>query len=139
MAPVILRGERIVDKILMEFDYMYKNTVCATVYIFQKLKIVVKNKTDNILFKPFGAWSDQVNINDVYDLFESRCVPRTRFNIQQILDSMGLQEYDPNAIIHITHGVQVDDMFWIRFASERGHVTWEDLIEQFHLDFRKAR
>ena len=40
---------------------------------------------------------------------EERCVPRTRANIWELLDMMGLHGYDPFAIFKITGGQMASD------------------------------
>lgn len=114
------------QEVIMEFDYMMKDTVCSTVKLYRGGRVEVADFTDVIVKRPFGVWGDRATVKDIGDLFEFRCFPRTRANCKELLADIGLEEYNPRSIIAVTHGVMADDLFWIRFANER-HLTWEDV------------
>lgn len=44
---------------------------------------------------------------------------------RELLRLGGFSFYDPYQIVQKTHGVMVDDCFWIRFDGE--NLTWEDV------------
>lgn len=44
---------------------------------------------------------------------------------RELLRLGGLSFYDPYQIVQKTHGVMVDDCYWIRFDGE--NLTWEDV------------
>jgi len=44
---------------------------------------------------------------------EDRCVPRTRYNIDEILKDMGMTEYNPFEFVKRTQGRMADDKEWI--------------------------
>lgn len=66
----------------------------------------------------FGFKSDTVTLQQFYAWAETRCCPPTRPDIQEVLASFGLKEYDALAIVKQTKGVLpgVDD-FWIDFTK----------------------
>ena len=97
------------------FDYMLDGTVCSVVYVYQDGSVVVDDKTEYIVERPFGSWGSEATIEDVEKLFESRCFPRTRGNCKQILKSGGIDFYNPIEIVRKTEGRMTDDSFWIRF------------------------
>lgn len=111
--------EGCVDRMhVIEFDYMYKNTVMSHVIAdYGANKVKVTNYTDDIIFTPFG-----VNMNPTIDDFEafleSRCFPRERRNCKQLLDDLGLINYSPILIVMKTHGRQLEDYCWIKFKGE---------------------
>lgn len=51
--------------------------------------------------------------------FESRCFPRTRDNVQKLLQDLGLEYYDPYLICLKTNGRMTNDHFWIRFKGDK--------------------
>lgn len=106
----------------MKFEYMYMDEVCAEVE-FTKDTVSVKNYTDIMVHRPFG-YVENVTMADLEDFFEDRCVPRTRYNIREIL-SEKLYGYEPILIVKDTHGVMADDCFWIRFEGE--DLKWDDV------------
>lgn len=97
------------------FDYMCKDELCSTVTVYQDGTVDVKDYTDEIIKLPFGSWGNEAELKDVEEFFESRCFPRTRANCKQILESGGLQFYNPIEICRKTQGRLMEDLFWINF------------------------
>lgn len=58
----------------------------------------------------------------------TRVVPPERANIRQILNALGLKEYNIYNLLEKTHGVKVDDFIWLKFdhVPDDGK-TWNDL------------
>lgn len=111
------------DKTL-EFDYMYKDEVCTHVFVnFTKQEIKVQQYGDTPIKSVF--WKMPQTMENLFVFFEYRCFERTRCNKKQILEEMGLSEYEPLAICKITHGYLTSDCFWIRFAGE--NLCYEDI------------
>jgi len=80
-------------------------------------KVTVINYTDNLINRPFGS-IESPTMADLENFLEGRCFPKARANCQQLLLEMGLEHYDPLAIIMKTHGRQWDDYNWILFDGE---------------------
>ena len=108
---------------MYSFEYLDKDTVLAKVYIDGDT-VVVENYTNDVIDKPFGN-CENPTIDNVKELFLERCFPETRVNAKQILRSMGIDYYDPYRIIRKTHGVLIEDCYWIRFSDE--DVCWKDV------------
>ena len=98
----------------VRLTYMNKQFPCTVIdadYLNKKIKI--QNRTDDLLHRAFGvnespSWSD-------YEAFlESRCFPRSRQNLKELLSDMGLDSYDPLQIIEKTQGRTYDDFQWIK-------------------------
>lgn len=111
-----------------EFDYMREDSVMTRVEVTDLKDIVIENYTDNIAWRFFGVY-EKPTIPMLYHFIEERCVPRTRVNINDLLKCMGLSEYNPYDIVRITHGVMVDDCYWLRFPEERGKLTYRELLK----------
>lgn len=76
-----------------------------------------KNYTDRLLFTVFG-WIKDPTWQDVLDFFESRCFPRDRADIQEILHHLHLKEYDPEALVRHYEGRFASDDCWIEFVED---------------------
>lgn len=60
-----------------------------------------------------------ISICDVIKFLETRCVPKTRENIEELLSKKyHLKEYSSIGICKQTHGVSNNDNIWLRFNSE---------------------
>lgn len=111
---------------MLEFDYMYKDRVCTHV-VHDGRNITIDNKIEDKdnFYKAFGGLKE-VTPNDLYELFESRCFPRSRVNCEELLQDLGLTEYNPVEIVRRTHGLMYCDYFWIRF-KEDGNLSYRDI------------
>ena len=101
----------------MKFKYMHRNDCMADVELDAKNKVTVINKTDVIINRPFGI-NEKPTLKDLDVFFEERCFPKARANCKQLLNDLGLDFYDPLAIVVKTHGRQWDDYNWIKFEGE---------------------
>ncbi len=59
-------------------------------------------------------------------ILELRCFEKGRADIPQILDRLGLNEYNPQELIRKTHGVSHNDYIWFRFPGEK--LTAKDVL-----------
>lgn len=59
-----------------------------------------------------------VTIKDWTKFVELRCVPRTRMDIDRILEKYDLISYNAFAMIRKNHGRSVSDYIWIKFDGE---------------------
>lgn len=107
-----------------ECDVMHRDTVCTHIKVFSDLSVEFENYTDDYLLCAFGR-AEAADAEMLLDLFEDRCFSRNRADCREILDMMGLKEYDPLDIVRITHGALVDDFTWIRFPGDT--VTWSEI------------
>jgi hypothetical protein len=82
----------------------------------------------NISLMPisFDNLNYTVPFTDVEKFLETRCVPRTRVDIANLLrKKYKLREYNALAIVKQTHGVSMNDYIWIKFEGEDSSVTFE--------------
>ena len=61
-----------------------------------------------------------IEINNVIKFLETRCVPKTRDGIQELLRrKYKMKEYSALGICRQTHGVMYNDFLWIKFNDEQ--------------------
>ena len=83
--------------------------LCGIIYADYTTKTFeYENFTEDFLYKPFGN-NENPGWDDLQLLLESRCVPKTRRDIDDILDFLGLKEYNPLEILKITKGELLSD------------------------------
>lgn len=118
--PTIYRylgAERRMDTdpdVVMRMKYMHRDTLCSMIDIdFKHKKIYVTNQTDKILLRAFGVVTEPT-WEDFQEFLESRCFPRTRAGLKDILRDLDLDSYDPLQIIEKTRGRMAEDHQWIQ-------------------------
>lgn len=104
------------------FDVMYKTEKCATVDIINNVAHI-KKYSPNPIHCMFNQ--DNIPVFKVLERLESRCWPRDRQNIQELLAHIGLTEYNILGIIRKTHGLMRNDYTWIRFSDE--NISYNDI------------
>ena len=100
----------------LRMTYMYQQRPCTVIDVdFLNQKIMIKNKTNDILHRAFGMVE-----NPTWDDFEwflrDRCFPATRGNVKDILKELQLTDYDPLQIVEKTKGRTAEDDMWLKFA-----------------------
>lgn len=103
----------------MVIKFYNGNILETTINVDYKTQAIqIENHTDDIIHLAFG-----VNTNptweDFEDFLEDRCPPRSRQNIKEILQHLGVQSYDPIAIIEKTEGRMAEDKSWMELDWER--------------------
>ena len=98
---------------LLEIRYYNGDDLCTLIYADKTVRdLRADNQTDNLVKTAFGknilpSWAD-------LDAFlEERCIPRDRAGLREYLETLGLDEYDPLAIIQKTHGRMAEDDQWM--------------------------
>ena len=98
---------------LMEIRYYNDDTLCTLIYADKTaLDLCAENYTDNLVKTAFGknslpTWAD------LEAFLEERCIPRQRAGLREYLEALGLDEYDPLAIIQKTKGRMAEDDQWM--------------------------
>lgn len=100
----------------MKFKYIKSNgeLIAEVSFTWCPPKVEVINYTDDKFIRPFGSIK-KPTIEDLEWFLEDRCFPRTRANCKELLESMGLDNYDPIEIIKRTGGNCNEDDFFIKF------------------------
>lgn len=122
------------DKVLMEFDYMWENEVCTHVIVYIGGVVKATDYTNVIIKRAFGTWTDNVTFDKVQRLFEYRCMPSNRANIKELLDG---RDFSAKWVVqNINHGVMASDKHWIRFSYEKD-LTWEKVSEILRIRYEE--
>lgn len=104
--------------VVKQYDYMWKDELCTSIYVdFEKKTVRIQNFTDDLLHRAFGV-IENPNWQEFLEFMESRCFPRTRMQVEKVLEDMGLNFYDPLLIIEKTQGRMSDDYLWIKTIGE---------------------
>ena len=102
----------------LRMNYMFRQKVCTEIYVdFLNKKIFTVNRTNDILHRAFGIIE-----NPTWDDFEhflrERCFPEERGNKKDILNSLGIDHFDPLQIVEATKGRMAEDNQYINFVYE---------------------
>ena len=99
----------------MKIDYMFKTSVCTTIYVdFKNEKVKIVNKTDDILHRAFGK-NENPTWQDFLDFVSDRCFSESRGDRKAVLKALGIESYDPIQIIEKTRGKIYEDRQWMKF------------------------
>lgn len=94
------------------------DTLCSTIYAdFTGQAVAVENQPVPLVKTAFGN-NPLPSWEDFQRFLEERCVPPQRAGLREYLEALGLEEYDPLAIIEKTGG---------RMAEDRQRLTMEVL------------
>jgi len=99
------------------FLYYDGETLCTRIYAdFTNHTVLAENCTDRLIKTAFGkkalpTWED------LREFLEERCVPRQRAGLREYLETLGLEDYDPLAIIKKTQGRMAEDKQWIEVVE----------------------
>ncbi|MCC8051496.1 MAG: Hin recombinase [Clostridiales bacterium] len=114
-----------VKEYTMRMEYMSGDELCSVVLIdFKEQKIAVKNYTMEVLHRAFGIKA-KPDWMDFESFLEDRCFPKTRDHLKLVLSDLGLDFYDPLAIIEKTQGRMAEDSQWIQIWYFRPESAYE--------------
>ncbi len=100
----------------MRMEFMCGEEVCTVILIdFKRQRIAVRNQTEDIIHRAFGIKA-KPTWEDFEEFLESRCFPRTREHLRLVLEDLGLDSYDPLAIVEKTKGRMAEDLQWIQIT-----------------------
>lgn len=100
--------------ITMRMHFLHEDQVCTVIDVdFMHKKIYIRNKTKDLIHRAFGVLENPT-WEDFETFLESRCFPRSRANLKNILRDIGVPEYDPLQIIEKTGGRMAEDHQWIQ-------------------------
>lgn len=100
----------------MRMDYMCEDECCTVILVdFKNECIAVQNETDDIIHRAFGIKA-KPTWEDFMEFLESRCFPRTRDKLRLVLEDVGVDSYDPLAIVEKTMGRMAEDLQWIKIT-----------------------
>lgn len=106
-------GENVTDYTI-RMDFMDGEKCCTCMLInLKSRRILVKNTTDVLLHRAFGI-KQSPTFEDFEAFLEERCFPRTRAHLRLVLQDVGVDSYDPLAIVEKTRGRMAEDDQWLR-------------------------
>ena len=107
---------------MIRMDYMNGEECCSRLLVsFNKRQVLVENTTDVPFHRAFGMKA-KPTWEDFEEFLEERCMPRTRDHLRLVLEDIGVDSYDPMAIIEKTQGRMAEDGQWLKisyFAPEQ--------------------
>jgi Helix-turn-helix. len=63
--------------------------------------------------------SDKISLYELGEIVRTRCWEENRADLAELLRLIGLETYDPYAIVRKTHGMMAQDPIWFRFEGEK--------------------
>ena len=92
------------ERYTLQMTYMYRQHPCTIIDVdLYHRKVRIQNRTGDLLHRAFGVlenptWED-------FELFlKDRCFPETRGDVRELLQGLGLTDYDPLQIVEKTRG-----------------------------------
>ena len=105
------------------FEVYWKDEITARVYV-KKKNVIVSRFSDNPGRQLFAE--KKMTRYQLGKILELRCFEKGRPDIDEILNHLGLKEYNPYEIVRKTHGVSHNDFIWFRFPGE--NITSKDVL-----------
>lgn len=100
----------------LRMDYMNGGECCSRLLVsFQNRQVVAANETDVPFHRAFGIKA-RPTWEDFQAFLEERCMPRARDRLRLILEDIGVDSYDPMAIIEKTQGRMAEDGQWLKLT-----------------------
>ena len=78
--------------------------------------LAIENEVDTPLSTAFGV-NQTPTWDDLQTFLEDRCIPQQRDGLSYYLEELGLDHYDPLAIIRKTQGRMAEDTCWIKIVE----------------------
>ena len=103
------------SKIMPDFLLMWEDEVISSVHI-EMNRVSIKRYSLNPFKQIF--FCDEVSRYKFGEILRSRCWDEKRPDIKELLNSIGLNEYNPYKICIKTHGKMVQDKTWFKFEGE---------------------
>lgn len=121
-------NERPGENFTMRIDFKRGNRICTVIYVdFLDEKIIIQNRTSDIFDRAFGV-VENPTWEDFQEFLLSRCFPKTRSNVKDILRGLGVDSYDPLAIAEATDGRTAEDDMYMTFkVYSRGGAVCKEL------------
>jgi len=98
---------------LFALRFYDRNILCSTIYAdYAEQVVVVENRAVPTIKTAFGS-NPLPTWEDFQSFLAERCIPRQRAGLREYLEALGLDEYDPLAIIEKTGGRMAEDQQWL--------------------------
>ena len=98
---------------MLELRYYNRDSLCTLIYADQTAgDLKAENYTEQAVKTAFGK-NRFPSRADLEAFLEERCIPRQRAGLREYLETLGLDEYEPLAIIRKTQGRMAEDEQWM--------------------------
>ena len=98
---------------LLRLCYYDGDTLCTKICADKVTRcLAAENLVDDPLSTAFGV-NTAPTWEDLEAFLEERCIPRQRDGLQYYLQELGLEHYDPLAIVRKTQGRMAEDHGWL--------------------------
>jgi len=84
---------------------------------YTAMTVSVKNVCNNPIKTAFGT-NQNPTWAQYQEFLASRCIPKERAGLREYLEAIGLEEYDPLAIIRKTKGKMAEDQQWLLIEED---------------------
>ena len=102
---------------LLQLQFYHGNSLCTTILADETAeKVLIENHTDNPLYTAFGV-NDDPDWQDYQNFLEERCIPKSRAGLQEYLNAIGVDEYNPLEIVRKTKGRMAEDQSWLEVTE----------------------
>jgi hypothetical protein len=82
----------------------------------------------NAMYAPYSLQLNRLNFGKIYKWLSSRALPLSRKNADKIYRTTGLARDNTEfEMLCITHGVSINDNFWIADETEIGKIKYKDI------------
>lgn len=94
---------------LLQLQFYHRNSLCTTILADETAeKVLIENHTSDPLYTAFGV-NNNPDWQDYQNFLEERCIPKSRAGLQEYLNAIGVDEYNPLEIIRKTKGRMAED------------------------------
>lgn len=120
-----MEKQRMEEKMLSDysFEVFWRDEITARVSV-KGSKVHVSRYCSHPVKQLFSQ--ENMTRYQLNKILEMRCFDKGRGDIRQILEHLGLKEYNPQEIVKRTHGVSYNDYIWFRFPGE--NMTAKDVL-----------
>lgn len=126
--------KEVIAKPNQDFEILYKDKLIARItYVENSVNIEQFSDHNHAFYRPFkrnytSTWAAQ---KDIEQWLYSRCFPPRRFNYRQLVHDLHIKQpyghefLEYLVILRLTHGILLEDYFWIRFKGEE--LTYDEV------------
>ena len=102
---------------LLQLQFFHGDSLCTTILADETAeKVLIENHTSDPLYTAFGV-NDDPDWQDYQSFLEERCIPKSRAGLQEYLNAIGVDEYQPLEIIRKTKGRMAEDQSWLEVTE----------------------
>ena len=102
---------------LLQLQFYHGDSLCTTILADETAeKVLIENHTSDPLYTAFGV-NNNPDWQDYQNFLEERCIPKSRAGLQEYLNAIGVDEYNPLEIVRKTKGRMAEDQSWLEVTK----------------------